>query len=229
MHSKLGTAIGGRPAPTPPKQREDDIIYLDLGRRRRMRERTSVSTGWAEDRGGRRVQAAAGAAGSSCVVQSGSGPLAPVRRRGQCWCSHRRHPERDDRGEIAVPEARSPAPQNAALELKPPARLIAVANDRRAGPVPTDKPVAWRGFVYCAAISHLQQRDLSAMRVCTWARDPRAHARPIVRAARPIKGPAPVCTPTWPGSHQIARQRTAAPAGSACVRILRETKGRQRH
>jgi hypothetical protein len=51
-----------------------------------------------------------------------------------------------------------------------------------------------------------------------WARDPRAHARPIVRAARPIKGPAPVCTPTWPGSHQIARQRTAAPAGSACVR-----------
>lgn len=101
--------------------------------------------------------------GSSCVVQSGSGPLAPVRRRGQCWCSHRRQRQRDDRGEIAVPEARSPAPQNAALELNPPARLIAVANDRRAGPVPTDKPVAWRGFVYCAAISHLQQRDLSAM------------------------------------------------------------------
>lgn len=63
--TRSGTAIGGRPAPTPPKQREDAIIYLDLGRRRRMRERTSVSTGWAEDRGGRRVQAAAAAASSS--------------------------------------------------------------------------------------------------------------------------------------------------------------------
>jgi hypothetical protein len=58
--------------------------------------------------------------------------------------------------------------QNAALELKPPARLIAVANDRRAGPVPTDKPVAWRGVDSCTVLpypTHLQQRDLSAMQV----------------------------------------------------------------
>lgn len=96
-------------------------------------------------------KAAAGAAGSSCVVQAGSGPrpLAPVLVT--------------DGMESETIAARSPYQrpgaqrhtQNAALELKPPARLIAVANDRRAGPVPTDKPVAWihRINVYCAAIS----------------------------------------------------------------------------
>lgn len=97
----------------------------------------------------------------------------------------------------------------------------------RAGPYGQTRGVAWIRVLCCHIPPAAARPQCNAPRV--WARDPRAHARPIVRAARPIKGPAPVCTPTWPGSHQIARQRTAAPAGSACVRILRETKRRQRH
>jgi hypothetical protein len=90
-------------------------------------------------------KAAAGAAGSSCVVQAGCGPrpLAPVLVT--------------DGMESETIAARSPYQrpgaqrhtENAALELKPPARLIAVANDRRAGPVPTDKPVAWIRVLCC--------------------------------------------------------------------------------
>lgn len=130
---------------------------------------------------------------------------------------HRRHGERDDRGEIAVPEARSPAPHR---ERGPGIKTPCAFDCRRQRPAGRAGPNGQtRGVDSCTVLPYPTtsvQCKYDAPR--GWARDPRAHARPIVRAARPIKGPAPVCTPTWPGSHQIARQRTAAPAGSACVR-----------
>lgn len=116
------------------------------------------------------MQAAAAAASSSPDPDPDCW-RAPVRRRGPCWCSHRRHRQRDDRGEIAVPETRSPAPQNAALELKPPARLIAVANDRRGGAGRSQRTNPWRGVAWIRVLCcHIPPTCSSATSVqCEYA------------------------------------------------------------
>lgn len=94
-------------------------IWLELGRRRRSRERASQSD--VAEVAPPRTRAQAAAASSEPVEPvpvrvRAADPRTrarrrtrPPRRRAACPCSHRRQRQRADRGEIAVPEAQSPA------------------------------------------------------------------------------------------------------------------------